>query len=216
MVGGRKLDLGELLGFGVEQVRLNFSTAAIALLALAVVNTLLDQATKSGGLFASGMASLAAQYAVVRTALARANLLPAGFKGRFGGFWGLNIITGLLMILGFVFLVIPGIFLAARWFVSGPALLADDLTVRDAMSESWEVTKPSTWHIFGALVLVYTVSFGIALVPAMIMPEDQVPIVLQLASYLLMFGGTIFAWLMSVGTYQVIVRPTQHLAEVFA
>jgi Membrane domain of glycerophosphoryl diester phosphodiesterase len=216
MDGERGLDVGELFGALGEQVRANPVITVLAIVCLTIGNLALDQASKSGSFAAAGIMSLVGQYYVTRSALNRSGLLPDGFRGKFGSFWGMNIITGVLILLGCVLLIVPGLFLAARWFVAGPTILAEEKSAGEGMSESWELMKDSTWHVVGALLVLYAVGIGLGVVPDLFFPSDHVPLAAQAVSYLFIFTASVLSWLMSVGAYQLVARRNQTLAEVFA
>lgn len=78
---------------------------------------------------------------------------------------GLFILCMLAVMLGFSFFVIPGIMLACRWVVAGPAYVVERRGVMAAMGRSAELTKGSRWRIFGLLiiltVLFYAFEFGV-------------------------------------------------------
>jgi membrane-anchored glycerophosphoryl diester phosphodiesterase (GDPDase) len=70
--------------------------------------------------------------------------------------------------LGCVLLLLPGIYLAARWMIAAPAIIGEDLSARAGMRESWERTRDSVWPIAGALVIVVGRGFVAAMIPVMV------------------------------------------------
>jgi len=210
------LDVSQLFAAAFEQVHENLTAAALAVFVLVAGNLALDYTLKSGGVAAAGFLSLGAQYYVIRASLNRAGLLPAGFNGRFASFWGMNIMTGLAILLGCVLFILPGAYLAGRWLVAGPAILAGDKTAGEGMRESWESMKPSRWHAVGALLIIYCLMFGFAVVQGFIFPNDDAPFAVKTVIYAGMFSASVFAWLMAVGAYRLVANSTQTLAEVFA
>src|SRR4051794_28799110 len=169
-----RIETGQLFAGLLGEARDNVPLALVAIAAVAAGNYAIDQAP-TGSFAASGFLSLIAQYFVTRFALGRAGLLPDN-AGRFGSFWGMCIVTGIAIALGFVLFIIPGLYLAARWFIAAPAILAGDKSVGDGMSESWEVLKDSVWHIVGASALLYGCGFAIGLAPLFFFPEDNIPL----------------------------------------
>lgn len=133
----------------------------------AVVAVLLSlQNAEAGGLSESGfniplgLISLFGQTALVHAALNRqigktvtigSSLSAAG--GLFLPIWGLSILTGLGLILGFLLLIIPGLYLMTLWVVAIPARIMNGPGVRDAMSASAELTKGVRWQVFGLILL---------------------------------------------------------------
>jgi hypothetical protein len=64
--------------------------------------------------------------------------------------------------LGLVLLVIPGIFLAVKWSMTFPALVAERAGAFAAMGRSWDLTRGHWWRTFGALIVVVLISFVLA------------------------------------------------------
>jgi len=69
-------------------------------------------------------------------------------------------IAGVLIMLGFIALIIPGIILTVRYAVLDSAVILEGANASQARSRSVELTKGSRWKIFGALILFF-VSFVI-------------------------------------------------------
>jgi hypothetical protein len=78
--------------------------------------------------------------------------LAAGWR-RWGAMLGLTIWVGLLMGLGLIFLIVPGIFLALQWAVAGPSLALGARGISDSMDDSARLTKGRRW----ALLLFYSI-----------------------------------------------------------
>lgn len=51
--------------------------------------------------------------------------------------------------------VVAGIFLAVRWSVAVPAMLAEGLGPIRAIGRSWALTRGSWWRLFGTLIVLY-------------------------------------------------------------
>lgn len=76
-------------------------------------------------------------------------------------FWpclGLTILINLALMLGFVLLVIPGLFLMTTLAVALPVRVAERKDVDHAMRRSMELTKGSRWQILG-VILIAVVAF---------------------------------------------------------
>lgn len=55
--------------------------------------------------------------------------------------------------LGFLLLIIPGLFLLTIWFVAMPARVAEDISVFGAFSRSAALTSGRRWGVFAVLVV---------------------------------------------------------------
>jgi hypothetical protein len=215
---GVSVDVGEMFGALGEQVRGNALTIILAVAGLTAANLALDQLSKdgSGTFFLSGLTALGAQYYVTRAALDRAGFLPEGRPGRFGSFWGMNILTGLAILVGCILLVLPGLYLLARWLIAAPVILAEDKTAGEGMRESWEMMGGSAWQAVGAVLVLYVCGFALALGPLLLFEVDSTPMAVQVVSYIVLFGTTVSGWLMAVGVYAMVAQRHRSLEEVFA
>jgi hypothetical protein len=63
------------------------------------------------------------------------------------------LLSGVLMGLGFLALIIPGIYLYGAWAVAVPALLLEDKRGRSALRRSRELVKGRWWPTAGVLVI---------------------------------------------------------------
>jgi hypothetical protein len=70
---------------------------------------------------------------------------------------GLNIITGLGIMLGLVLLVLPGLYAIVRWSVSVPALIAEEAGVIESISRSGEEIAGRFWPVAGTMLLTWSV-----------------------------------------------------------
>ncbi|MGE0439450.1 MAG: YciC family protein [Gemmatimonadales bacterium] len=75
----------------------------------------------------------------------------------------LSMVSTLIVGIGFLLLVIPGIVIGTGVAVSACALVVEGLSPIDSLNRSWNLTKGHRWKVFGtllvALLLVYMVSF---------------------------------------------------------
>jgi hypothetical protein len=62
--------------------------------------------------------------------------------------------------LGLIFLVVPGVYLWTRWFLSAQAVVAEDLGPLEGMERSADIVRGQWWRIFGT-ALVITLIAGI-------------------------------------------------------
>lgn len=66
----------------------------------------------------------------------------------------LNFFVGLVVMLGFLLLVIPGIIFIARYAFAEFELLLNNRSSLDAMRESWETTRKFLWLILGGYLVI--------------------------------------------------------------
>lgn len=78
----------------------------------------------------------------------------SSLKYGFGRYWqsiGVSLLTALIVMVGFVFLIIPGIYLAVKLSQTSYRFVEDELGVIDAIKASWEDTKGHWWPLFGMI-----------------------------------------------------------------
>lgn len=66
---------------------------------------------------------------------------------------GFGLLYGLSIGLGLVLLIVPGLYLATMWAVSGPIIVVERLGVFKAMARSGVLTQNHRWAILGLFVL---------------------------------------------------------------
>ena len=76
----------------------------------------------------------------------------------------LSIVVGILVAIGFVFLIIPGIILTLMWIVSTPAMMVENKGVFDSMGRSSELTKGNRWRILDVGLLLLIAYFVVAMI----------------------------------------------------
>jgi hypothetical protein len=64
-----------------------------------------------------------------------------------------GLLEGLAVLAGFILLVIPGIIVLTRLWVSIPALVIEDRRGREALKRSWNLVKGFSWPVFGTILV---------------------------------------------------------------
>ncbi len=72
-------------------------------------------------------------------------------------------VVSLIVLGGMVLLIIPGIILMLRYYVAYPALLVENLSVREALSRSSALTSGNKWRIFGLYLCMLVIGMGLEL-----------------------------------------------------
>ncbi|MCL4354229.1 DUF975 family protein [Patescibacteria group bacterium] len=81
-----------------------------------------------------------------------------------------SFLTGIIVFLGFILLIIPGIYLAIRLQFSTYLIVDKKMGIMDSIKTSWRITKGHTWNLFlfGLLLLLLNILGAIALVVGLI------------------------------------------------
>jgi hypothetical protein len=88
--------------------------------------------------------------------------------GRLGSLIALAILTGLLIVIGLIACVLPGIWIAVALAFGVPVLLVEGVGATDAMSRSFNLVKNNWWAAFGRLLLGYILVFVAAVIISLI------------------------------------------------
>jgi hypothetical protein len=153
-----------------------FIVAVIAYLPLVLLDRAQAVATTSGDLTLTFiLTAVSFILLMVLSMLSQAVILQAAFRDmrnqpvnlteslriglrRFFPIVGLALLTGLLVGLGVLLLIVPGLILYTMWFVGLPVCVVERLGPWTSMKRSAELTKGHRWKIFGLLVLLMLVS----------------------------------------------------------
>ena len=71
---------------------------------------------------------------------------------------GANLVVGIAVVVGFIFLVVPGVFLALSFLFVVFAIGVEDERAVDAMRRSWALASGDRWPLLGILVVVAVVT----------------------------------------------------------
>ena len=81
---------------------------------------------------------------------------------------GVSILAGIGIAIGFVLIIIPGLFLLTIWAVVAPVVVLERPGVFPAFGRSRQLVKGNGWQVFGVIVLFFIIAFVIALILAAI------------------------------------------------
>lgn len=85
----------------------------------------------------------------------------------------MGIIVAVCTEVGFIFLIIPGLFVALIWSVCVPAMMVEDRGIFDSLGRSYNITNGNRWRMIGlaiVLLIIYAIIFIIAGLLAAISP----------------------------------------------
>src|SRR6266481_9093765 len=118
-------------------------------------------------------------FAVSELYLGRATTIGQSFsraKGELGTLFGVLFLNGLVTLVSFLLLIIPGIYMMCRLCVAVPAALLENLGPRDSLERSFALTKDNAGRAFlilltyvvilYAALFLFDIPFGIAIASA--------------------------------------------------
>ena len=158
-------------------------------------------------------ALISAAIGIITTAILQAAILRGAVQATIGDpvdvresyRWGLrrfrsvllvSILVGLVVVVGFILLIIPGVIFLIFLSVSVPALIVEGLRGRQAMRRSWNLVRGHFWHVFGVVIIAAIIT---ALVGGLISAIG---------------GGNRFVGLIFGAVGQIIVAPYSALVTV--
>ena len=75
--------------------------------------------------------------------------------------FGLGILMGLALVLGFLLLIVPGILMSIAWIVAAPAVVVEKVGVTASFGRSADLTRNHRWPILGVCVVYMIVYFAL-------------------------------------------------------
>ena len=121
------------------------------------------------------------------TELATRNIILATLNGVVGG-----IVVGVIVAIGLVFVVVPGVFFAIAFLFLRQEIAVEDESFVGAMASSWQLTKGDRLELFalvlGVIVLVTVVSTVVPILFGVVSPLVNVVISVLLGGVTAVFG----------------------------
>jgi hypothetical protein len=68
-----------------------------------------------------------------------------------------GILAGIGIAIGFVLLIVPGLFLITIWAVIAPVIVIERKGALEAFGRSWELVKGNAWRVFGVVVVLFVI-----------------------------------------------------------
>ncbi|VWX52028.1 conserved membrane hypothetical protein [Novosphingobium sp. 9U] len=169
--------------------------------------------------------SIGVVYAIFRMLLKKKGFIDR--EGSFRSYFGVGLLSGIAIIVGFLFLVVPGLFLMARWSVASAFVITQGSKSIEALRASWQATRDCAWTIvlilvvtFGAYVAIFaTFTIVAALAPVLLggsvdAIDKSPPFVIMLN--LLANIGTVGTAYLSVAIFEKVIGEGESLQGIFA
>lgn len=147
-----------------------------------------------------------AQFALVSALMRGAGLHRAWAQpGRVASYVGLGIVTGLAIFAGLMLLILPGLYLYARWIVTTPLVVGEGARMGEAMARSWRRTARAGVPIAAALALVNLPFVASMVVMLYLYPAyGPAPLGVALLSNMLFFASSIASWYLAVAAHALL------------
>ncbi len=207
----RDLKIGKIIDKTLAVLELNAVPALIFVLALTAANLpityvstgSMDPMNIAGGQVLGSIVGIVCGYFLLVAMVRRTGLQAHGEGDTFFPYIGMALLSGIAVMLGFIAIILPGLFLMARWIIAGPLVVGRGHGVMKSLGESWERTRGSEVSIIvAALALVLIPLAATIAVSFLFEPDDLVGMtVSQIASSVI----SLVVAAMSVAIYGMIV-----------
>jgi hypothetical protein len=87
---------------------------------------------------------------------------------RFGSLWAVGFISGMVIGVGTLLLIIPGLFALVSWIPATATVMVEGTTAMEALTRAWRRTRGSRWRLAGLSLLVL-VALALAFVAIMLL-----------------------------------------------
>lgn len=81
---------------------------------------------------------------------------------------GLSILLGIGVAIGFILIIVPGLFLMTIWAVAAPALVIERRGVLASFGRSRELVRGHGWQVFGVILVVLALGIVVGLLVAIV------------------------------------------------
>jgi hypothetical protein len=157
------------------------------------------------------------QYQIVERMLA--DRVPSELRRhRYGAMFIAGLLGGLGTLVGFVLLIVPGLFLIAAWSVTTPFIVIEDKSGTAALGASWRATAASRVSIM-LVVLLGIALLGVGFAGLFLftgLSENALGVAGTIYVNLLATAVTVAGWVLAVAVYRLVVPYSGGFREVFA
>ena len=81
---------------------------------------------------------------------------------------GAGILAGIAIAIGFVLLIVPGLFLLTIWAVISPAIVIERCSVFESFGRSHELVRGDGWGVFGTILVAFLITVVAGIIAAAI------------------------------------------------
>ena len=212
-----KVGSGEIINEMIAVAQANFPLLAATTLGIVAGFSLLDMVSSGASNAINLVVTIFIQYQIVERMLA--DRVPSGPRShRYGAMFIAGLLGGLGILVGFVMLIVPGLFLMAAWSVTTPFIVIEDKSGTAALAASWRTTAASRISIV-LVVLLGCALLGIGFAGLFLfagLGEGTLGVAGTIYINLLATTITVAGWVLGVAVYRLIVPYSGAFKEVFA
>lgn len=219
-----RLSFGQIVTTTFALVLGDLPVVLLTIVAIAAAATFIDVTAPSAGNILN-IPVMVVQYYLIRRLIERQGLRSADRLGGFGSFFAVGVVTGLAILLGFVLLILPGIYLSARWSLADAAVVAENRGFSDAIKRSWDATAGNVLPIVLAslaisipLIVYMALIFATGFAAAQGNAPEVTSFGFSGVTNLLLYASQVCLWYFGVALYRLLLGGSDEaqLGEVFA
>lgn len=117
---------------------------------------------------------IVAAYLLLDVMVRKTGLQSRKGEDAFLTFFGLSLVSGISVLVGLILLIIPGLFLIARWSIAQPLVVARGDGVMKAFGESWERTRGNEFQILIAMLALFAVFLAIVIAATLLFEKTDI------------------------------------------
>jgi hypothetical protein len=212
--------LAEAVALGKQHIGLLAATAAAIAVGYSALDWLNNELAAAGGQFGiSIVVTVLAQYLVIEQLLADRMAPERQGQRRYLSLFVSGVLTGLAIVLGLVFLILPGIYLAARWLGTSAFVVAEGQGATEAMTSAWQASEKSQGaHIVATIAsaIPLVVALAVASLWAVNAEGDPQGGAILIVANILTGLSSVVGWLVAAAAYRVSKPGQSELESVFA
>jgi hypothetical protein len=115
------------------------------------------------GLVFTGGGSLITYQALTGALPVTAGDATRASAARFGTLWLVALASGLLLIIGLVLLIVPGVIAGVGFCTASAVVMAENKNTVPAMERAWDLSRGQRWRLVGLAGLLLVASLGVLL-----------------------------------------------------
>lgn len=161
--------------------------------------------------------TLVGQAMVTQKILSSSGVVVHATSLRLGTVFLIGLITSMGVGLGLILLLLPGIYLLARWSLSVPALLTTNGSAMDAIGKSWEMTHLHALPLSIMFFVIYIPTNGIGTLVNWVGTDNSGVTALgpSVIANLLIELGAVTAWFACAAAYIELGGRRNQIADIF-
>ena len=177
----RDLKIGKIIDKTLAVLELNAVPALIFVVALTAATLpityasvgSLDPLKIAGGQLLGSVVGVVCGYFLLVAMIRRTGLQSRTEGDVFLPYVGMLILSGIAVTLGFFVIILPGLFLMARWMIAGPLMVARGGGVMATLGESWNRTRGNELAIIAAALALVLIPVAVLIAARVFFEEGN-------------------------------------------